>query len=107
MACALVRFQLSIQGPLLRITATCALPDQTRRDQVRRTIQGLTERMVNIIVGGMMDGSIRPLDPGVAVYIALAVVNAAAELPRWSQGAREANVGDLDVRALFVGLLQP
>ena len=106
-ACALVRFQLSTQGPLLRITATSALPDQTRRDQVRRTMQGLTERMVNIIVDGMMDGSIRPLDPGVAAHIAVAVVNAAAELPRWSQGAREANVGDLYVRALFVGLLQP
>lgn len=106
-ACALTRFQLSAQGPLLRITATSALPDQTRRDQVRRTMQSLTERMVSIIVDGMVDGSMRPLDPGVAAHIAVGVVNAAAELPRWSQGTQEANVGDLYLRALFVGLLQP
>jgi len=108
-ACAATRaltcFQLSAQGPLLRITATSALPDQVQRNRVRRTMHSLTERMVSVIVDGMMDGSIRPLDPGVAAQIAVGVINAAVELPRWVQGVNENVVADLYVRPVFVGFL--
>ncbi len=102
---ALTRFQLSAQGPLLRITATSALPDEAQRARVRKTMQGLTERMVSVIVDGMMDGSIRPLDPGIAAQVLVAMVNAAAELPRWVPGVQEAMVADLYVRPMFTGLL--
>ena len=43
-ACALVRFQLSAEGPLLRATATSALPDAAQRERVRGTLRRLTER---------------------------------------------------------------
>ena len=104
-ACALVRFQLSPEGPLLRATATSALPDQARREQVHATLRRLSERMTSVLVDGMVDGSVRPLDPAVAAQAIVATVNAAAELRRWVAGATPANAADLYVRAVFEGVL--
>jgi AcrR family transcriptional regulator len=104
-AAALVRFQLSPQGPLLRVTATSALPDAEHRARVQRSLQGLTERIGNVIVDGMVDGSIRPLDPAIAAQIASAVINAAAELQRWVPGVTMDNAAALYVRPAFEGVL--
>ena len=104
---ALVRFQLSAEGPLLRSTATSALPDQAHRERVRVTLRRLTERMASVVVDGMMDGSIRPLDPGIAAQAAIATINAAAELQRWATVADVDNVADLYVRPAFEGVLCP
>ena len=106
-ACALVRFQLSPEGPLLRATATSALPDQAQREHVRTTMRHLTERMTSVLVDGMMDGSIRPIDPAAAAQMLAAAINAGAELHRWVAGAKPANVADLYVRAAFDGVLCP
>ena len=102
---ALVRYQLSDDGPLLRTSATSALPDHAHREQVRRTMQRLTERMGSVVVDGMMDGSIRALDPAIAAQGAIAAINAAAELHRWLPGARADEVADLYVRPMFEGVL--
>jgi len=104
---ALVRYQLSPAGPLLRATATSALPDHAQRERVRRTMYGLTERLAGVVVDGMADGSIRPLDPGIAAQTAIAGINAAAELHRWLPAATVDNVADLYVRPLLQGVLCP
>jgi AcrR family transcriptional regulator len=104
---ALVRYQVSADGPLLRTTATSALPDQAQRERVRKTMHRLTERMASVVVDGMMDGSIRPLDPAIAAQAAIATINAAAELHRWLPGATVDNVTDLYVRPAFEGVLCP
>ena len=104
---ALVRHQLSDNGPLLRTSATSALPDHEHREQVRRTLQRLTERMGSVVVDGMMDGSIRPLDPAIAAQGVIAAVNAAAELHRWLPGARADDIANLYVRPMFEGVLCP
>lgn len=104
---ALVRYQISPEGPLLRTTATSALPDQSHRDGVRRTMHRLTERMANVLVDGMMDGSVRPLDPAIAAQSLIATINAAAELHRWLSGAHAGNVANLYVRPAFEGVLCP
>ena len=106
-ACALVRFQLSSDGPLLRATATSALPDTAQRERVRATLRRLTERMNSVIVDGMVDGSIRPLDPAIAAQTTVAAINAAAELQRWVPGVTPQAVADLYVRAAFEGVLCP
>jgi AcrR family transcriptional regulator len=110
-ACAasrvLVRFQLSEKGPLLRDTATTALPDKAQRDRVRATLRRLAERMTSVVVDGMVDGSIRPLDPSIAAQTAVAAINAAAELRRWVAGVDAETVSDLYVRAAFEGVLCP
>ena len=110
-ACAaarvLVRHQLSDDGPLLRTSATSALPDHAHREQVRRTLQRLTERMGSVVVDGMMDCSIRPLDPAIAAQGVIAAINAAAELHRWLPGAQADDIADLYVRPMFEGVLCP
>jgi len=102
---ALVRHQLADGGPLLRTSATSALPDQAHREQVRRTLQRLTERLGSVVVDGMMDGSIRPLDPAIFSQGAIAAINAAAELHRWLPGAKADDIADLYVRPVFEGVL--
>ena len=104
---ALVRYQLSENGPLLRSSATSALPDQAHRDRVIHTLAQLTERMASVVVDGMMDGSIRPLDPSVAAQLSVGLVNAAAELTRWVPNATPDNASALYVRPIFHGILCP
>lgn len=104
---ALVRYQLSDEGPLLRSTAVSALPDDARRVGVRRTLQRLTERMTSVVVDGMIDGSIRALDPHIAAQASIAAINAAAELHRWVASATPDNAADLFVRPALQGVLCP
>lgn len=104
---ALVRFQLSAQGPLLRASATSALPDQAHRDTVRTTLHRLTQRMAGLLVQGVADGSVRPLDTQMAAQVLVGGINAAAELHRWVPDARVDGVAELYARPLFQGLLVP
>lgn len=101
---ALVRFQLSEQGPLLRITARNALPGALR-DERMAEMNRLTERFGQTIVDGMQDGSIRPVDPAVAAQLVAGMINAASELKRWVPGVSAENAVSLYARPLFVGLL--
>jgi len=102
---AMVRYQLSDDGPLLRTSATSALPDHEHREQVRRTMRRLTQRMGSVVVDGMMDGSIRPVDPAIFAEGAIAAINAAAELHRWLPGAKADDIADVYVRPVFEGVL--
>jgi len=104
MAQALVRFQLSAQGPLLRLSTTSALPDATDRERVNRTLQQLTERIAAMLVDGLSDRSIRPLDTTIGAQVLVGLVNGAAELHRWVPDATEASVVELYVRPMFLGL---
>jgi AcrR family transcriptional regulator len=102
---ALVRFQLSEEGPLLRLSSTSALPDQADRARVHKTLQQLTERMASVLVDGLMDGSVRALDTSIAAQMVMGLVNGAAELHRWVPGVTEESVAALYVRPIFCGLL--
>lgn len=103
---ALVRFQLSDEGPLLRSSARAALAEGMRQDTVLRGNQ-LTERFGLFIVGGMVDGAIRPLDAGLAAQQVACMVNAASSLRWWVPGIRLDDAIPLFVEPLFVGILAP
>jgi AcrR family transcriptional regulator len=103
MACALVRHQLSAQGPLLRYSALSAAPAD-RRGELWATSERLTERTAGLISDGIADGSIRPVDAVVAAEILMNLINAAAELQKWSPAATEATCAELFVRPLFLGV---
>jgi AcrR family transcriptional regulator len=102
----LVRYQLSEQGPLLRISAVTALPEDIR-SETKRTMDRLARRFSGFVVDGMMDGSVRPLDPAVAAFLIDSMINAAAELERWVPGVTQASAADLYVRPLFAGIFSP
>lgn len=105
-AAELVRFQLSEHGPLLRSTAFSALPE-TLRSSTKRTMDRLSERFAGFAVDGMVDGSIRPVDPSIAAHLVNDMINAAAEIERWVPGVAIDTVADLYARPLFCGLLAP
>ncbi|GJD51161.1 HTH-type transcriptional regulator BetI [Methylobacterium crusticola] len=102
----LVRNQLGPGGPLLRVTAFSALPEALRTE-TRRTMNRLTERFGFCLVDGMADGSVRPLDAGIAAQLVSSMVNAAAELPAWVPGITPETAAGLYARPLFLGLFAP
>jgi AcrR family transcriptional regulator len=110
-ACAasatLVRFQLGPLGPLLRSSATSALPDGPEREQVRRQLQQLGVQIASLLVDGLEDGSLRPQDPAIAAQLLSSAINAAAELQRWVPGISPANATVLYTRPALLGLLCP
>lgn len=101
-AAALLDYQVSDQGPLLRITAISALPAELRPD-VMDGIAKQAGRFANSLVDGMVDGSIRILDPWIAAYIVNNAINAAADLPRWVPDAKAADATSLFLRPLMFG----
>lgn len=104
-AVALVRYQLAERGPLLRASAYSALPDQAHRLAVSRTQQRLSGRMASLLVDGLVDGSIRPLDSALAAEVIGATVNAALELRRWVPGVDADTVTRLFSKPALLGLL--
>jgi AcrR family transcriptional regulator len=100
---ALLAFQMSSHGPLLRVTAWTGLPDALRLD-TRRTMERLSERFAGLVVDGMADGSLRVLDPHLAAQVVSGMLNAAAEIDRWVRGADAGNVFALYAAPLFTGL---
>lgn len=107
MACrALLAFQMSTQGPLLRVTAWTGLPEGWRSD-ARRTMARLGERFATLVIDGMADGSLRVVDPSVAAQVVNGMINAAAELERWARGVDADNVFQLYAMPIFTGLHEP
>jgi AcrR family transcriptional regulator len=74
---SLVRYQLSDQGPLLRTSALAAMPE-TLRPQAGRALDRLTERFAGMIVDGIADGSIRPVDPSIAAELVNEMISVSA-----------------------------
>ncbi|NBJ09596.1 TetR family transcriptional regulator [Microvirga arsenatis] len=102
----LIRYQLSDQGPLLRISAFSALPEGLR-GETKRTMDRLAQRFGSFVVDGMIDGSIRPLDPSVAAHIVDSIVNAAVELEWWVPGITLETAAELYAKPLFLGVFTP
>ena len=101
----LVRFQLSDDGPLLCSTANSALPDAKHRKRVNAELGRVIERVTGVVVSGLIDGTVRPIDPRLAAVNILTGIMAAAELRRWVDSADELNAADLFARPLLMGLL--
>jgi AcrR family transcriptional regulator len=105
--CALIRFQLSPEGPLLRATATSAVHDSSQRDEVRKTLSRLVERVGQTVIDGMVDGSLRVVDPVVAAQFVVAGINATAEARRWIIDVQSADALRLYAPLILRGLLSP
>ncbi len=104
LACrALLAFQMSEDGPLLRVTAWTGLPDPLRTD-TRRTMGRLGERFATLVIDGIADGSLRVIDPSIAAQVVNGMINAAAELKRWAGGIDAGNVFELYAMPVFTGL---
>jgi AcrR family transcriptional regulator len=101
---SLVRYQLSDQGPLLRVSAWSALPEALRHEKLR-TMNQLAERFAGFLVEGMKDGSIKVQDQALAALLISGMINASVGLERWVPEANADNADELYVRPLFLGIL--
>ena len=103
-ASALVRRQFGDHGPLLHVLALSAVPAGLRQD-LRATLSRLSERFAGMIVDGVADGAIRPVDPSIAAQLIGAMINSAAELRLWAPDIDREGASNLYARPLFTGLL--
>jgi AcrR family transcriptional regulator len=102
-AAALVEYQLSEQGPLLRTSALSALPEAMRITMVERSNR-ISERFAAMISDGIADGSIRPVDPFIASQMLNATLNASAELSFFIPGMTQAEAPTLYAKPMLMGI---
>ncbi|WKB51627.1 TetR/AcrR family transcriptional regulator [Eleftheria terrae] len=102
-AAHLAQCQLGPQGPLLRPVLLSGMPPALRGPLAQR-LDSVSLRFYNCLADGMLEGSVRPVDPWVATQMIIGMVSSVAGLPRWAGGVRAANVAQLYARPLFTGL---
>ena len=100
----LVRLQLDGAGPLLTVGTISTLA-MAQRGEVLGRYRELTHRLADILIDGIIEGSVRPVDPLLAAEMIVQTVNIAHELPRWVRGADETSAADMLARPLFEGAL--
>ncbi|MFI4934019.1 MAG: TetR/AcrR family transcriptional regulator [Caulobacterales bacterium] len=103
-AAALVEFQFSAAGPLLRTSALSALPEAIREQMVEQSAR-VSDRFAAMISDGIAGGSLRPVDPFIAAQMLNGTLNAAADLPVILLGLNAADAVELYARPMFTGLL--
>ena len=69
--------------PLLRTTALQALDSEHKSDVVMRSNR-LARRFAGFLIDGIVDGSIKPIDPLVASQVIMSTLNGAYEARRWA-----------------------
>ena len=80
----LLDVQFAGEWPLLRTTALQALPGELRTRVVERSNR-LALRFAGMLMDGIIDGSIRPVDPMITSQVLLSTLNAAYDLRDWAR----------------------
>jgi AcrR family transcriptional regulator len=102
---ALVAFQLSDHGPLLRASALWALPLELRQEMADQYAR-ISERFAAMVSDGIAEGSIRPVDPLIAAHMLNSMLNAAASLRAWAPGIEAVDAATLFARPLMTGVFK-
>lgn len=79
----LLDIQFEAQWPLLRTTALQALPPSLRADVMARCNR-MALRFAGMLVDGISEGSLRPVDPLIASQLIMATLNTAYDLRKWA-----------------------
>jgi AcrR family transcriptional regulator len=101
-AAALVEFQVSNDGPLLRTSAISALPEHIRQDMLNQWSR-VSDRFSAMISDGIAEGSIRPIDPVIAAQLLNATLNASASM-RTPKGEDRDEAATLYAKPMLLGL---
>ncbi|HWA31220.1 MAG TPA: TetR/AcrR family transcriptional regulator [Rhizomicrobium sp.] len=101
-AAALVEFQVSDGGPLLRTSAISALPENIRQDMLNQWGR-VSDRFSAMISDGIAEGSIRPIDPVIAAHLLNATLNASASM-RVPGGDGREQAAALYAKPMLLGL---
>jgi AcrR family transcriptional regulator len=103
LAAALIAYQMSDRGPLLRTSALVALPLSMRQEMIE-TYSQISNRFAGVIADGITAGSVRAVDPMVASQMLSATLNASAEYRWWVPGADGEHTDELYAKPLLMGL---
>ena len=101
----LTHYQLDDAGPLLTPGAMRTLSPELRRD-VLDGYQRLADRIADIVIDGIAEGSLRAVDPLLASQMFTDAIIAAHELPRWIHDIDRSNALRLYVKPIFRGALR-
>ncbi len=86
--CSVLRELIDVQffdaTPLLRTTALQALEADQKEDVVTRSNR-LARRFSGMLMDGVADGSVRPVDPLIAGQVIMSTVNSAYDARHWAQ----------------------
>jgi AcrR family transcriptional regulator len=103
LAAALIAFQISERGPLLRTSALVALPQPMRQEMIE-TYSQISNRFAGVIADGITSGSMRAVDPMIGAQMFSATLNASAEYRWWVPDATGDQAGELYSKPLLMGL---
>ena len=99
----LLEVQFDGEWPLLRTTALQALPSDLRTRVVERSNR-LALRFAGMLMDGVIDGSIRPVDPMITSQVLLSTLNAAYDLRDWARALPDGDALRLYASTLSDGL---
>jgi AcrR family transcriptional regulator len=103
-ASALVDYQLSARGPLLRTSALTALPEPICLQMVEASNR-VSDRFASLISDGIASGSVRAVDPYIAAQMLTATLNASAEIRWWIPDVDRAHAPALYAKPVLTGIL--
>lgn len=103
LAAALIAYQMSERGPLLRTSALVALPPSMRQEMIE-AYGRVSNRFAGVIADGITAGSIRAVDPMVGAQMFSATLNASAEYRWWVPGATAELAQELYAKPMLMGL---
>jgi len=103
LAAALIAYQMSERGPLLRTTALIALPKPMRQEMID-TYGRLSNCFTGVIADGIAAGSVRAVDPLIGAQMLAATLNASTEYSWWVPGATGEQADELYAKPLLLGL---
>lgn len=98
----LIRFQLGVEGPLLRASVLSSMP-QAYQIEIISQSDRVSRQFAAMIADAIADGSIRPVDPAIAGALVHAAINVASDV-RDLACAAEPDIVDRLLRAIFSGL---
>jgi AcrR family transcriptional regulator len=104
--CALIEYQLSDVGPLLRTDARAAMPEDIRMMMSVKADQ-VSDRFAAMISDGIAEGSIRPVDAFIAAQMIHAAVNSVVDLPELAPRLTGLEAVGLFARPMLTGVLSP
>lgn len=102
----IVRFQFDPAGPLLDNIALGVLSSE-RRPNIISDYDYLSSNLADLVIDGIIDGSLRPIDPYIASQMLTSTIFSSPDLAPWIPGINIDNAGALYVRPFFEGIFYP
>lgn len=100
----LIQHQFSEDVPLLRISAAASMTIE-ERTQIFHQFDRLTMRFSGMIADGIIDGSIRPIDPYVGALMVSGTLTSAVEARFWASDLNAKNAASAFLRPVALGIV--